>query len=57
MLVLFVGADCQKKWINIRDQYNKNKGKPLGTGSAAENKRKRIEHLAFLDEIVTVNKR
>lgn len=51
------GADCNKKWINIRDQYNKNKNKKLGTGSAAESKTRRNELMAFLNEIVTVNKK
>lgn len=53
----FVGADCQKKWINIRDQYNKTKNKKLGTGSSAEMKKRRNEIMAFLDEIVVTNKR
>lgn len=56
MFCIQTGADCQKRWINLRDQFNKSKSKPLGTGSAAEHKRKRNERLAFLDEIVTVNK-
>lgn len=51
------GADCNKKWINIRDAYNKLKGKKLGTGSAAESKIRRNERMAFLDEVVTVNKK
>lgn len=50
------GIDCSKKWINIRDHYNKNKNEKLGTGSAAESKKRRNELLSFLDEIVTVNK-
>lgn len=52
-----IGAECQKKWINIRDHYNKNKEKPLGTGSSAEMKKRRNEQMAFLDEAVTVNKK
>ncbi|XP_055308526.1 uncharacterized protein LOC129572566 [Sitodiplosis mosellana] len=51
------GPECNKKWVNIRDTYNKNKGKKLGTGSAALAKKKRNDLLAFIDEIVTVNKK
>lgn len=56
-LGLSIGVDCNKKWINIRDIYNKNKGKKLGTGSAAHSKKRRNELMAFLDEIVVVNKK
>lgn len=52
-----LGADCTKKWINIRDTFNKNKGKRLGTGSAAQSKIQRNELMSFLNETVTVNKR
>lgn len=41
----------------MRDMYNRNKGKKLGTGSAAQLKTKRNQLMAFLDETVTVNKR
>lgn len=51
------GTDCSKKWSNIRDMYNRNKGKKLGSGSSAESKRKRNEQLSFLEEICTVNRR
>lgn len=55
--VCFLASDCSKKWVNIRDMYNKNKGKKLGTGSAAQSKVRRNELMAFLDETVTVNQR
>lgn len=54
---MLTGLECQKKWINIRDQFSRNKGKKLGTGSSAESKKKRNELMAFLDEATTVNKR
>lgn len=61
-IILFVFSistvtDCQKKWINIRDQYNKSKGKKLGTGSAAELKKRRNDLMVFLDEVVVTNKK
>lgn len=52
----FSGSDCNKRWVNIRDTYNKNKGKKLGTGSSAEMKKRRCELMSFLDEITTVNR-
>lgn len=52
-----LGLDCNKKWVNIRDNHNKSKGKKLGTGSAAEFKKRRNELMSFLDETVVVNKR
>lgn len=45
----FEASDCQKKWTNIRDTYQKQKGKPLGTGSAAELKQKRQTLLSFVE--------
>lgn len=57
-IVLFrLGRDCNKKWVNIRDIYIKSKGKRLGTGIAAEFKRRRNELMAFLNESVAVNKK
>lgn len=41
----------------MRDIYNKSKGKKLGTGSAAELKKRRNELMVFLDETVVVNQR
>lgn len=49
--------DCQKKWNNLRDLYVKNKGKNLGTGSAAPAIQRRQEQMAFLDECSTARKR
>ena len=37
--------------------YNKNKGKKLGTGSAAALKKRRNDLMSFLDDTVTVNRR
>lgn len=51
------GIDCNKKWVNIRDIYNRNKGKKLGTGSAAASKTRRNEVMSFLDEVVAVNRK
>lgn len=52
----FSGSDCNKRWVNIRDTYNKNKNKKLGTGSSAEMKKRRCEMMSFSDEITTVNR-
>lgn len=49
--------DCQRKWNNLRDLYVKNKGKKLGTGSAAPANQRRQEQMAFLDECSTARKR
>lgn len=51
------GSECIKKWTHIRDAYNRSKGKKLGTGSSAAQKNLRNEAMAFLDEVVTVNKK
>lgn len=51
----YTGLDCSKKWVNIRDSHNRNKGKKLGTGSSAVSKKKRNELMAFLEEIVVNN--
>lgn len=55
--ILIQGKECSKKWSNIRDAYNRNKGKRLGTGSAASAKIQRNEAMSFLDEIVITNTR
>lgn len=55
--ICFQGSDCTKKWTNIRDTYNKNKGKKLGTGSSAQQKVKRNEMMSFLDRTITSNKK
>lgn len=57
IILITLGTDCNKKWINMRDIYNKSKGKKLGTGSAAELKKRRNELMVFLDETVVVNQR
>lgn len=44
-----------KKWINIRDAYNRTKGKKPGTGSAAAARVQRNETMSFLDTVTTVN--
>lgn len=41
----------------MRDMYTKNKGKKLGTGSAAQLKIRRNELMSFLEETATVNKK
>lgn len=51
------GANCNRKWINMRDTYIKNKGKKLGTGSSAQQKTRRNELMAFLNKISTTNKK
>lgn len=51
----FSGAECSKKWINIKDMFIK-QSKKLGTGSATQSKTRRNEMLSFLDGTVLTNK-
>lgn len=58
ILIFFhLGAECMKKWTNIRDGYNRAKMKKPGTGSASSSKSGRNENMAFLEEIITTNTR
>lgn len=57
IFLITLGTDCNRKWVNMRDIYNRSKGKKLGTGSAAELKKRRNELMVFLDETVVVNHR
>lgn len=47
--------ECRQKWVNIRDNYQRQKNK-LGTGSAGGSKMKRQEELTFLDDVSSVRK-
>lgn len=45
-----LGPECHAKFQNIRDYYNRIRGKSPGTGSSGALARKRIDLLSFLDE-------
>lgn len=47
------GISCCKRWVNIRDMYNRTKGKELGTGNSALLKRRRNNLMSFLNRIST----
>lgn len=58
VLVFFEGPECNRKWVNMRDAYNKGKVKKLGSGSAANTRKTlRDESMSFLEETKITNTR